>query len=216
MLARDLHRAFRSVSVESHAYLRRLGSGTSQKQSPLRSNERATGPLGLVCSVSAGSSSTVVLMRVLTSLFAAVLLTAACHRPETPQWAPNVERTDITPSEWMVGCFVVDPMTDRLRAAGAREYELTARLVKVADGRHWYRVQLNGSHEKYGMWTPVAASKLRIYAGSNGFGNLSYAISPSNDRLVGTYQEATDVSPGSAPEVPVSLRRVPCVSAPPR
>lgn len=114
----------------------------------------------------------------------------------------------------MVGCFAVDPMTDRLRAAGAREYEFTARLVKVVEGRHWYSVELNGSHQKFGMWSPVAASKIRIHAGSNGFGGLTYVLSPSIDGLVGTYQEISDASPGSGPDVPVRLRRIPCVSAP--
>jgi hypothetical protein len=131
-----------------------------------------------------------------------------------PQWAPNVERTDIVPTGWMVGCFAMDPMTDRLRANGAHDFELTSRRVSVVEDTQWYLVEMNGSHQKYGRWTPVAASKIRIQAGSNGFGNLTYTLSRSNDGFVGTYQEVSDVSPGSAPELPVSLRRVACVSIP--
>jgi hypothetical protein len=66
-------------------------------------------------------------------LCAALLLLAACHQRETPQWAPNVERTDIAPSEWMVGCFAIEPMTERLRAAGSgKNIELTARREDVS------------------------------------------------------------------------------------
>ncbi len=150
----------------------------------------------------------------LACLCAAALFVAACQQRETPKWAPNVERTDITPSEWMVGCFAIDLMTDRLRASGARDYELTAKRVNVVEGRQWYRVELNGSHLKYGVWSPVAASRIRIQAGSNGFGSLTYVLSRSDGGLVGTYREIGDVSPGSGPEVPVKLRRIPCVSAP--
>lgn len=143
------------------------------------------------------------------------LLIAACQQPKTPLWAPNVERTDLTPAAWMVGCFALDPMTDLLRAEGAREeIELTARPANVAEGRQWYRVAMNGSHGKYGIWTPIGESKVRLQVGSNGFDGLTYVLSRSNDRLVGTYQAVTDVSPGSSPEVPVSLRRTPCISAP--
>ena len=163
----------------------------------------------------------IVRMHTLVCLCAAALLIAACQQRETPQWAPNVERTDITPSEWMVGCFAIEPMTDRLRASGAREgIELTARRADAArrvdavEGRQWYRVEMNGSHLKYGVWTPVAASKVRAEVGSNGFDNLTYVLSRSNDGFVGTYREISDASPGASPEVPVSLRRVPCVSAP--
>jgi len=156
----------------------------------------------------------IVRMYTVMSLCMAALLIGACQKRETPQWAPNGERTDITPSEWMVGCFAIDPMTDRLRAAGAREYELTAQRVNVVGGRQWYRVELNGSHLEYGVWSPVAASRIRIQAGSNGFGNLTYTLSRSGPGLVGTYHEESDASPGSSPEVPVSLRRITCVSAP--
>ena len=156
-----------------------------------------------------------VLRRTLACLCATALLIAACQQRETPQWAPNVERTDITPSEWMLGCFAIDPMTDILRAAGARqEIELTARRVKVVEGRQWYGVEMNRSHQKYGMWSPVAASKVRLQVGSNGFDGLTYVLSRSDVGLAGTYTLVGDVSPGSGPEVPVSLRRVPCVSAP--
>jgi len=143
---------------------------------------------------------------------------ADCRLPkrETPQWAPNVERIDILPSEWMVGCFAVDPMTDRLKAAGAREYEFTTQRAGVVEGRQWYRIELNGSHLKYGMWSPIAASKIRVQTGSNGFGNLTYVLSRSNDGLVGTYQEIGDASPGASPAVPVRFRRVGCNSAPPK
>jgi hypothetical protein len=150
-------------------------------------------------------------------LCAASLLMVACQQRETPQWAPNVERTDIAPSEWMVGCFAIDPMTDGLRAAGAREQiDLTARRVEVVEGRQWYRVEMNGSHLKYGRWTPIAASKVRLQVGSTGDDNLIYVLSPSNDGLIGIYQEIGDVGPRPSPGVPVSLRRVPCVSAPAR
>ena len=157
------------------------------------------------------------LIQTLLCLCAATLFAAGCHRPETPQSPPKAVRTDITPSEWMVGCFAIDPMTDRLRAAGARaEIELTRKPVNVVEGRQWYRVEMNGSHRNYGMWTPIAASKARLQVGSSGFDNLSYVLSRSDDGLVGTYREEGDVSPGSSPEVPVSLRRVPCMSSPAR
>jgi hypothetical protein len=156
-------------------------------------------------------------LRTLLCVCVTALFIAACHRPETPQWAPNVERTDIIPSERMVGCFAINPMTEMLRALGAREqFELTARRVEVVEGRQWYRVEMNGSHLKYGRWTPIAASKVRLQVGTIRSGTLIYVLSPSNDGLAGTYQGIGDVSPGSAPEVPVSLRRVPCVSAPAR
>jgi len=83
------------------------------------------------------------LMEKLVFLCISLLLATACQQRETPQWAPNVERTDITPSEWMVGCFAIDPMTEILRAAGAREQiDLTARRVEVIHGRQWYRVKV--------------------------------------------------------------------------
>ncbi len=155
------------------------------------------------------------LKHALICLCAAALLVTACQQRETPQCAPNVERTDITPSEWMVGCFAIDPMTERLRAAGAgNEIELTNQRGDVVDGRQWYRAEANGSHLKHGRWSPIAASKIRVQVGSDGFGGLAYLLARSNDGLVGTYQEIGDVSPGSAPEVPVSLRRVDCVSVP--
>jgi hypothetical protein len=154
-------------------------------------------------------------MRPLVCLCAATLLIAACQERETPQWAPNVERTDITPSEWMVGCFAIDPMTDRLRAAGAgKGIEITDRRGDVVEGRQWYRAKANGAHLNYGRWSPVGASKVRVQIGSEGYGSLAYVLSRSNDGLIGTYQEIGDVSPGSTPEVSVSLRRVDCVSAP--
>jgi len=156
-------------------------------------------------------------MKKLVFLCISLLLATACQQRETPQWAPNVERTDITPSEWMVGCFAIAPMTEFLRAARAREQiDLTARRVEVIDGRQWYRVELNGSHLKYGRWTPIAASKVRLQVGSTGFDNLSYVLSRSNEGLFGTYRLQGDVSPGSGPDIPVTLRRVPCVSAPAR
>jgi hypothetical protein len=157
------------------------------------------------------------LMEKLVFLCISLLLATACQQRETPQWAPNVERTDITPSEWMVGCFAIDPMTEILRAAGAREQiDLTARPVEVIEGRQWYRVEMNGSHLKYGRWTPIAASKVRLQVGSTGFDNLSYVLSRSNEGLFGTYRLEGDVSPGSGPDIPVTLRQVPCVSAPAR
>jgi hypothetical protein len=156
------------------------------------------------------------LMEKLVFLCISMLLAAACQQRETPQWAPNVERTDIKPSGWMVGCFAIDTMTDTLRAAGARqEFELIARRVKVMEGTQWYGVEMKGSHQKYGVWTPVAASKVRLRVGT-GFDNLSYVLSRSDDGFVGTYRLEGDVSPGSGPEIPVSLRRVPCGSAPAR
>jgi len=88
--------------------------------------------------------------------------------------------------------------------------------VKVMEGRQWYRVEMNGSHVRYGVWTPITASKVRLEVGSDGFGDLSYLLSRSDGRLVGTYREIGDVSPGSGPEIPVTLRPVPCVSAPAR
>jgi hypothetical protein len=156
-------------------------------------------------------------VRMVLCLCAAAFLIAACQQGEMPQWPPNAVRTDMNPSSWMAGCFAIDPMTDTLRAAGARqEIELTALLVKVAEGRQWYRVEMNGSHREYGRWTPVTASKVRLEVGSTGFDNLSYLLSPSNGGLVGTYRLEGDVSRGSGPDIPVSLRRVPCVSAPAR
>jgi hypothetical protein len=162
------------------------------------------------------SMPVIVRMHTLVCLCAAALLIGACQKRETPQWAPNVERTDITPSEWMVGCFAIDMMTDTLRAGGARqEFELTVRRVKFIEGRQWYGVEMKGSHQKYGMWTPVAASKVRLRVGT-GFDNLSYVLSRSDDGFVGTYRLEGDVSPGAGPDIPVSLRRVPCVSTPAR
>jgi hypothetical protein len=156
-------------------------------------------------------------MKNLIVLFVSVLLAATCQQRETPQWAPNVERTDIIPSGWMVGCFAIDRMTDTLRAGGARpEFELTAQRVTVVEGRQWYSVKMTGSHLAYGRWTPVAVSKLRLQVGSTGFDNLTYVLSRSDDGLVGTYRLIGDVSPGSGPDIPVSLRRVPCLSAPGR
>lgn len=153
-----------------------------------------------------------VLMRVLFSV-CAVLLVAACQRSETPLWPPNVERTDVGPAEWMVGCFAVDPMTDLLRAAGAPEaFELTARRADVIEGRQRYRVAVNGSSKKYGAWEPLAPKKVRVQVGSPAV--VMFLLSRSNDGLVGTYSLISDVSPGSSPEVPVSLRRVPCLSSP--
>jgi hypothetical protein len=166
------------------------------------------------------SISVIALVQTLVCLCAMVLLVATCQGRETPRWAPNVERTDITPSEWMVGCFAIDPMTDRLRASRAgEEIELTARRVDpaprldVVKGRRWYRVEINGSHLKYGVWTPVAASRVRLYVGSNGFYSLTFELSRSNDGLAGTYSEMGDVPSSAAPDIPVSLRRIPCVSA---
>lgn len=161
------------------------------------------------------SIAVTVFVYTLVCLCAAALMVSACQQRETPQRPPNFERTDIAPSEWMVGCFAIDPMTDRLRAAGARqEIELTARRVNVVEGRQWYRVETNGSHQQYGMWSPVAPSRVRLEVGSNGFGNLTYGLSRSHVGLVGTYREIGDVSPGASPEVPVSLRRVACKPAP--
>ena len=154
-----------------------------------------------------------VLMRAIGCLCAAALLITACQKRETPQWAPNVERTDITPSEWMVGCFAIDPMTDRLRAAGAgSEIELTDRRGDVVEGRQWYRAEASGSHLRHGRWSPIAASKIRIQIGSAGYGGLAYVLSRSDDGLVGTYEEIGDIPSAEPPDIPVSLRRVDCVS----
>jgi hypothetical protein len=154
-------------------------------------------------------------IRLVVCVCLAALLAVGCEKRETPQWAPNVERTDITPSAWMVGCFAIDPMTEILRAAGAREQiDLTVRRVEVIEGRRWYRVEMNGSHLKYGRWTPIAASKIRLQVGSTGFDNLSNVLSRSNEGLFGTYRLEGDVSPGSGPDIPVTLRRVACVAAP--
>jgi hypothetical protein len=182
---------------------------------PPRAESRRRGGFG--SNLEYNPQSTLMLVRALVCLFVAVWLIASCQRRETPQWAPNAERTDITPSEWMVGCFAIDPMTAILRAAGAREQiDLTARPVEVIAGRQWYRVEMNGSHLKYGPWTPIAASKVRLQVGSTGFDNLSYVLSRTNEGLFGTYRMEGDVSPGSGPDIPVTLRRVPCVSAPAR
>jgi len=141
----------------------------------------------------------------------AVLLAATCQQREMPQWAPNVERPDITPSDWMVGCFAITQMTDTLRAGGARqEFELTSSRASVVEGRQWYGVRMTGSHRPYGRWTPVAASKVRLQVGSTGFDNVAYELSRSDDGLVGTYRLIGDVSMGSAPDIPVSLRKVAC------
>jgi len=145
----------------------------------------------------------------------AALLVAACQPREMPRWAPNVERTDITPADWRVGCFAITQMTDTLRAGAARqEFELTALPAIGVEGRRWYGVKMTGSHLPYGRWTPVALSKIRLQVGSTGSDNLTYALSRSDDGLVGTYRLIGDVSPGSAPDIPVSLRRISCVSAP--
>lgn len=150
----------------------------------------------------------------LLCLCVAAVLIAACRRPETPQWAPNVERIDITPPEWMVGCFAITSMTDTLRAGGARqEFELTARHAQFVERRQWYAIEMTGSHRAYGRWTPIAASKVRLQVGSTGSDLIGYELSRSNEGLVGTYHLVTDVSPGSAPEIPVRLRRIPCASA---
>lgn len=153
----------------------------------------------------------------LALLCISVWLATGCRQREMPQWPPNVERTDITPSKWMVGCFAIETMTDTLRAGGARqEFELTARPVRVVEGRQWYGVEMTGSHRKYGRWTPVAAAKIRVQVGSTGFDLIGYELSRSNEGLAGTYHLVTDVSPGSGPEIPVTLRRVPCVTSPQR
>jgi len=153
-------------------------------------------------------------MRVLVCLCAAVLLIASCQPPETPQWAPNVERTDIAPAEWIVGCFAIDTMTDMLRAGGAhQEFQLTARHAQFVDRRQWYAIEMTGSHRAYGRWTPIAPSKVRLQVGSTGFDLIDYELSRSNEGLAGTYRLETDVSPGSGPDIPVSLHRIPCVSA---
>lgn len=185
-----------------------------------RPRGRARQRVGCDSSQKRESISVIALMQTLVCLCATVLLVAACQRRETPQWAPNVERTDITPSEWMVGCFAIDPMTDRLRASRAREeIEFTAWRVDpaprldIVEGRRWYRVEVNGSHQKYGVWTPVAASRIRLYVGSNGFYSLTFGLCRSNDGLAGTYSEMGDVPSSATPDIPVSLRRVPCVSA---
>jgi hypothetical protein len=154
-------------------------------------------------------------MRTIVLLCATVLLISACQTSETPQWAPNVERTDVTPSEWMVGCFAINPMTDRLRAAGAgNEIVLTDRRGDVVEGRQWYRAKANGAHLNYGRWSPVGASKLRVQIGSHGFGSLAYVLSRSSAGLVGTYGEMGDVPSSFTSDIPVSLRRVDCVSVP--
>jgi hypothetical protein len=156
-------------------------------------------------------------MKNLILVIISVLLTATCRERETPQWAPNVERTDITPADWMVGCFAITDMTDTLRAGAARqEFELTALPTIGVEGRRWYSVKMTGSHRPYGRWTPVAASKIRLQVGSTGFDNLTYALSRSDDGLVGTYRLIGDVSPGAGPDIPVTLRRVPCASDPGR
>jgi hypothetical protein len=144
----------------------------------------------------------------------AALLAAACQQPETPQRPPN--STD-TPSGWMLDCFTIVPSNDRLRAAGARdEIELTAQPVSVVEGRQWYRVEMNGSHLKYGRWPPLSSSQIRIEIGFAGSASLSYVLSRVDDHLAGTYREVTDASPRSSPEVPVTFRQAPCASAPAR
>jgi hypothetical protein len=152
-------------------------------------------------------------MRTIVLLCATVLLISACQTSETPQWAPNVERTDLAPSEWMVGCFAINPMTDRLLAAHAvNEIELTDRRGGVVEGRQWYRAEANGSHLKHGRWSPVAASRVRVQIGSDGYGGLAFVLTRSDDGLIGKYQEIGDI-PSSGPDIPVSLRKVDCVSA---
>jgi hypothetical protein len=150
----------------------------------------------------------------LICLCAAALLVTACEPRETPRWAPNVERTDITPSEWMVGCFAIEPMTDRLRAAGSgNEIELTDRQGDVVEGRQWYRAKANGAHLNYGRWSPIAASKIRVQIASEGYGSLAYVLSRSDGGFVGTYEEIGDVASAEPPDIPVSLRKVDCGSA---
>ena len=145
----------------------------------------------------------------------AAFLFAACQPREMPQWAPNVERTDITPADWMVGCFAITQMTDTLRAGAAhQEFELTALPAIGVEGRRWYSVKMTGSHRPYGRWTPVSLSKIRLQVGSTCYDSLTYALSRSDTGLAGTYRLIGDVSLGSAPDIPVSLRRISCVSAP--
>lgn len=144
----------------------------------------------------------------------AVLLVLACQQPETPQRPPN--STDI-PSGWMLDCFTIAPPNDRLRAAGARdEIELTSQPVNILEGRRWYRVEMTGSHLKYGRWTPVSSSQIRIEIGFAGSARLSYVLSRVDDHLVGTYREVTDASPRFSPEVPVTFRQAPCGLSPQR
>ena len=144
-------------------------------------------------------------------LCVAVLLVLACQQPDTPQRPPN--STD-TPSGWMLDCFAITPSNDRLRAAGARdEIELTAEPVNVVEGRRWYRAEMNGAHLKYGRWTPVSSSQIRIEIGFGGSARLSYVLSRVDDHLVGTYREVTDASLRSSPEVPVTFRQAPCGTA---
>jgi hypothetical protein len=172
-------------------------------------------PLPCESGVKRHSLRVMVCVHVLVSLAVAALLVSGCRRPETPVWPPNVERTDVTPAEWMVGCFALDPMTDRLRAAGAPEaINLTARRADVIEGRQRYRVTVNGSTQKYGAWAPLTSKRIRVEVGSPA--TVMLALSQSNEGLVGTYQEISDASPGFSPDIPVSLRRITCIPAPVR
>jgi hypothetical protein len=148
-------------------------------------------------------------------LSAAAILGGGCRQPEAVLWPPNVERTDVRPAKWMVGCFALDPMTDRLRAAGAPEvFELTARRADVVEGKQRYRVALIGSSQKYGAWWPPSPKKIYAQVGSPAV--VVFTLAESRDGLVGSYRELSDASPGNSPEIPVSLRRVPCISTPPK
>jgi hypothetical protein len=115
----------------------------------------------------------------------------------------------------MLGCFAID-ITDRLRAEGApHAIELTSRRADIVEGKQRYHVSVNGSDLKYGVWTPLTPKSIRVeVVVSPGSSNLTFVLKQLNKGLVGTYRAIGDVSVGSEPEVPVSLRRINCASPP--
>jgi len=111
----------------------------------------------------------------------------------------------------MVGCFAIDA-TDKLRAERVPQIiELTSRRTDIAVGTPQYHVAVNGSDLKYGMWMPLTPKKIHVEVVlSPGAGNRTFTLKQASGGFIGTYRDIGDVLVGSEPEIPVSLRRVPC------
>jgi hypothetical protein len=162
-----------------------------------------------------GSLGVAICKRAFLSLSVAALLVTACQERETPLWPPNAQRTDVTPADWMVGCFALDPMTDRLRHSGSPEsIELTQRRTDVVDGKQRYYARVTGGKLKQARWMPLTATTARLDVWSPGSGSLVFKLSQSSAGLVGTYGEMGDVASSFTSDIPVSLHRVDCVSVP--